>query len=196
MYFWIYNKGKRGLTMRKDLGKKSWVFPMPVLILGTYDENGVANAMNAAWGGMYDFDKITVSLSEHKTTANMRLKKGLTISFATKDTIAASDYVGIVSAKDVPNKVEKAGLHPFKSKFVDAPLFEEYPVTLECKIESFEEGTLVAEIVNVSVDEKVLKGDKIDFEKAGFVAFDPANGKYRIVGEEIADAFKIGFTLK
>ena len=196
MYFWIYNKGKRGLTMRKDLGKKSWVFPMPVLILGTYDENGVANAMNAAWGGMYDFNKITVSLSEHKTTANMRLKKGLTISFATKDTIAASDYVGIVSAKDVPNKVEKAGLHPFKSKFVDAPLFEEYPVTLECKIESFEEGTLVAEIVNVSVDEKVLKGDKIDFEKAGFVAFDPANGKYRIVGEEIADAFKIGFTLK
>jgi flavin reductase (DIM6/NTAB) family NADH-FMN oxidoreductase RutF len=152
--------------------------------------------MNAAWGGMYDFNKITVSLSEHKTTANMRLKKGLTISFATKDTIAASDYVGIVSAKDVPNKVEKAGLHPFKSKFVDAPLFEEYPVTLECKIESFEEGTLVAEIVNVSVDEKVLKGDKIDFEKAGFVAFDPANGKYRIVGEEIADAFKIGFTLK
>ncbi|MEE3401798.1 MAG: flavin reductase [Candidatus Enteromonas sp.] len=182
--------------MRKDLGKKSWVFPMPVLILGTYDENGVANAMNAAWGGMYDFNKITVSLSEHKTTANMRLKKGLTISFATKDTIAASDYVGIVSAKDVPNKVEKAGLHPFKSKFVDAPLFVEYPVTLECKIESFEEGTLVAEIVNVSVDEKVLKGDKIDFEKAGFVAFDPANGKYRIVGEEIADAFKIGFTLK
>ena len=125
---------------------------MPVLILGTYDENGVANAMNAAWGGMYDFNKITVFLSEHKTTANMRLKKGLTISFATKDTIAASDYVGIVSAKDVPNKVEKAGLHPFKSKFVDAPLFEEYPVTLECKIESFEEGTLVAEIVNVSVE--------------------------------------------
>lgn len=182
--------------MRKDLGKKSWVFPMPVLILGTYDENGVPDAMNAAWGGMYDFGKITVSLSEHKTTANFMKKKALTISFATKDTIGASDYVGIVSAKDVPNKVEKAGLHAVKSKHVDAPIFEEFPITLECSVDSFEDGTLVASIVNVSADEAVLDGDKVNFEKAGFVAFDPANGKYRLVGDVVADAFKVGFKLK
>lgn len=182
--------------MRKDFGKKSWLFPMPVLIIGTYDEEGNANAMNAAWGGMYDYDKIFISLSEHKTTANLKIKKALTVSFATKDTIAASDYVGVVSGKEVPNKVEKAGLHAVKSEKVDAPLFAEYPVSLECEVESFEDGTLVANIRNVSVDEAVLTDGKIDFEKAGFVAFDPANGRYVALGEKVADAFKIGFSLK
>ena len=169
---------------------------MPVLILGTYSEDGTPNAMNAAWGGMYDYNKITVSLSDHKTTENFTAKKALTVSFATKSSVAASDYVGIVSGNSVPNKVEKAGLHPFKAPHVDAPLFEEYPVSLECVVESFENGTLVAEIINVSVDEKVLTDGKIDFAKAEFIAFDPANGKYMLVGEKIADAYKIGLSLK
>ena len=182
--------------MRKDFGKKTWMFPMPVLILGTYDKDGVPNAMNAAWGGVYDYNKVTVSLSEHKTTENFMLKKAFTLSFATKKTVEASDYVGIVSGKKVPNKVEKAGLHAFKAPHVDAPLFEEYPLTLECVVESFENGTLIGEIINVSADESILTDGKIDPDKLEAIAFDPVNNKYLLVKGAIADAFKVGLNIK
>lgn len=182
--------------MRVNFGKKTWLFPMPVLILGTYDDNGVPNAMNAAWGGIYDTNKVLVSLSEHKTTDNLARKAAFTISFATKKTVAASDYVGVVSGRTVGNKIEKAGLHAFPSEVVDAPLFEEYPVTLECEVDSFEEGILIGNILNVSVDESVLTDGQIDMDKLEPIAFDPANGKYVLVKGEVADAFKIGLTLK
>ena len=182
--------------MRKDLGAKTWLFPMPVLILGTYDEKGVPNAMNAAWGGVYDTNKVTVSLSKHKTTENFAKTGAFTVAFATKKTVVASDYVGIVSANQVPNKVEKAGLHAVKASKVNAPIFEEYPVTLECTIDSFEDGTLIGSIVNVSVDEAFLKDGKLDLAKCEFIAFDGANGKYVALGDVVADAFKVGASLK
>jgi len=187
--------------MRKDLGKKSWLFPMPVLIIGTYDEKGNPNAMNAAWGSMYDYNQVTVSLGSHVSTDNIRRNKAFTISFATKDTVEASDYVGIVSQKDVPNKLEKAGLTPLKSEKVNAPMFKEYPVTIECQLISMDGdygtgATVVGEIVNVSVDESVLTNGRLDFNKFLPLAFDPANNKYRLVKEEVADAFKVGQKLK
>ena len=187
--------------MRKDLGVKSWLFPMPVLIIGTYDENGVPNAMNAAWGSMYDYNQVTVSLGSHVSTDNIRKSKAFTISFATKETVEASDFVGIVSLAKEPKKLIKAGLTPVKSEKVNAPLFKEYPVTLECKLNSIEgemgEGaTVVGDIVNISVDESVLTDGKLDFNKFHPIAFDPANNKYRLVGEEVADAFKVGLSLK
>lgn len=187
--------------MRKDLGAKTLLYPMPVLIIGTYDQNGEADAMNAAWGGIYDYNQVTVSLAGHVTTDNIRKNKAFTISFATKDTVVASDYVGLVSKARENRKLEKAGLHPFKSNKVNAPLFEEYPLTIECKLISLdgnmgEGGTLVGEIVNVSVDEKILTNDKIDVKKLAPITFDAANNKYIVLGEEIADAFKVGLKLK
>ena len=182
--------------MRKNLGKKTWMVPLPVLILGTYDENGVPNAMNAAWGGIYDYEKIIVSLSEHKTTENLRLKKAFTVAFATKKTVTASDYVGIVSGKKVKDKVAKAGLHAVKAEHVDAPIFEEYPLVLECEVESFEEGILIGKVANVSVDDSILTNGKIDYDKAEFIAFDALNNKYVLVQGEVADAFKIGMSIK
>ena len=181
--------------MRKNLGKKTWMVPLPVLILGTYDENGVPNAMNAAWGGIYDYEKVIVSLSEHKTTDNLRLKKAFTIAFATKKTVVASDYVGVVSGKKVHDKVAKAGLHAVKAEHVDAPIFEEYPLVLECEVESFEEGILIGKIINVSVDEAILTDDKIDYDKAEFIAFDATSNKYMLVKGKVADALKIGMTI-
>ena len=187
--------------MRKDLGSKTFMFPMPVLIIGTYDENGEPDAMNAAWGGIYDYNQITVSLGAHVSTDNIRKNKAFTVSFATRKTVMQSDYVGIVSKAKEPKKIEKAGLHPFKSEKVNAPLFEEYPLTLECKLVSLdgnmgEGGTLIGEIVNVSVDEFILTNDKIDVKKLEPLAFDGANGKYNVIGEEIADTFRVGLKLK
>jgi flavin reductase (DIM6/NTAB) family NADH-FMN oxidoreductase RutF len=114
--------------MRKNFGVKTWIYPQPVLMLGTYNEDGNANLMNAAWGGMYDYDKVAVALAEHKTTENFLRTKAFTLSIATKSTVVESDYFGIVSGKKVPDKVSKAGFHPFKSEFVNAPLFLEYPL--------------------------------------------------------------------
>lgn len=187
--------------MRKDLGQKSFLFPMPVLIIGTYDEHGEADAMNAAWGSIYDYNQITISLGAHVSTDNIRKNKAFTVSFGTRKTVESSDYVGIVSKAKESNKIVKAGLHPFKSSKVNAPLFEEYPLTLECELVSLdgelgEGGTLIGNIVNVSVDESVLTDGKIDVKKLEPLCFDGANGKYHIMGEELADAFKIGFRLK
>ena len=184
--------------MRKDFGSKPWLFPQPVLIIGTYDKNGKANAMNAAWGGTYDFDKVVISLSKHQTTENLKVSKAFTLSFATKKTAVASDYVGIVSQTKERNKLEKAGLTPRKSSKVNAPLFEEYPLTLECEVDKFdeEEGILIGKVINVSVDESIIKDGKIDTTKLEALVFDPINNKYRLVGEVIEDAFKAGFKLK
>ena len=132
--------------MRKDFGVKTWVVPMPVLIIGTYDENGIPDAMNAAWGSVYDYNQVTVSLGGHVTTDNIRKNKAFTISFATRKTMSASDYVGLVSLSKEPKKLEKAGLHAIKSQHVNAPLFEEYPLLLNVSLFLWMEKWVKAEL--------------------------------------------------
>lgn len=93
--------------MRKNFGTKSWFYPLPVLIVGTYDENGLPDVMNAAWGGLYDADKVVLCLSAgHKTTANIKAKEAFTVSFADAAHVTEADYVGMVSANQVPDKLE------------------------------------------------------------------------------------------
>lgn len=181
---------------RVDFGAKPILFPMPVLIIGTYDENGVPNAMNAAWGMVSDFQEVSISLAPHKTTENFAVTGAFTVSFATEDTIVACDYVGIVSANDVPDKFAKAGFHATKSDKVNAPLIDELPVALECKVKSFEDGILVGEIVNVNADESVLTDGKIDPKKLKPIAYDPANNTYVALGDVVGKAFSDGLQMK
>ena len=181
--------------MKKNLGKTVF-FPMPVLIIGTYDQNGVANAMNAAWGGRYDADKVVIALSKHKTTENLEKTGAFTVAFATKKTLVASDYFGIVSGKD-EDKISKAGFHAVKSQTVNAPVFEEYPVTLECKVSSWKDEVLVGEVVNVIVDDAYLDKDgNIDTQKCEFISYDGTNKTYRVLGDVAGFAFKDGNKLK
>lgn len=184
--------------MRKDFGVKQWLMPMPVLIIGTFDKDGKPNAMNAAWGGMYDYDKVVIALSRHKTTENLKASKAFTLAFATKSTVEAADYVGMVSQNKEPNKIEKAGLTFTRSNKVNAPLFDQFPLAIECEVISFneEEGVLIGKIINASVDEKYIKNGKVDTEALEIISFDPINAKYRLVGKEVADAFKVGLKLK
>lgn len=154
--------------MRKNFGTKSWFYPLPVLIVSTYDENGMPDAMNAAWGGLYDADKVVLCLSaNHKTTSNIKAKKAFTVSFADASHVAEADYVGMVSANQVPDKLEKSGLHTTKSEFVDAPIIEEFPLALECKLLKItEDGNIIGQIVNVSADEGILNDSgSLDMEK-------------------------------
>ena len=187
--------------MRKDFGPQTWLFPLPVLILGTYDENNNPNAMNAAWGGMYDYHQIIISLSAHQTTENIRKKKALTVSFATVETVTASDYVGIVSQKMVKDKIANSGLHYEKASHVDAPIFTDYPLTLECEVldiinEGEGGGNVIAKIVNVSADESVLTDGKVDSRKINFISFDPISLEYIKLGEPVTKAFVEGMKLK
>ena len=184
--------------MRKNFGVKSWVYPQPVLIIGTYDENGNADAMNAAWGGQYEDNQIMLCLGEHKTTDNIRLNKAFTVSFATASTVVASDYVGIVSANDEPEKMKKSGFTTVKSEFVDAPIINELQLTLECKLLKFnEDGNVIGEIVNISADESILdENGNVDAGKLSAIVYDPTDHSYRIVGERVGNAFKDGAKLK
>ena len=181
---------------RVDFGAKPLLFPMPVLIIGTYDENGVPNAMNAAWGSITDFREISISLAPHKTTENFVITGAFTVSIATEDMVDACDYVGIVSANDVPDKFAKAGFHATKSEKVNAPLIDELPMALECRVKSYEDDILVGEIVNVTVDESILTNGKIDPKKLKPIAYDPANNTYLALGDIVGKAFADGLKLK
>lgn len=181
---------------RIDFGAKPFLFPMPVLIIGTYDENGTPNAMNAAWGMVTDYDEITISLAKHKTTENLIKTKAFTVSMATEDTVVACDYVGVESATKVANKFEKAGFHAMKSEHVNAPLIEELPMALECEVKSFSDGILIGKIVNVCADESVVTDGKIDPKKIKPIAFDPCNNTYVSMGAVVGKAFSDGNQLK
>ena len=181
---------------RVDFGAKPLMFPMPVLIIGTYDENGVPNAMNAAWGITTDFQEITISLSEHKTTENLMKTGAFTVSMATENTVIACDYVGVESANNNPDKFAKAGFHAVKSTRVNAPLIQELPMALECKVKSFEDDILVGEIVNVCADESVITDGKIDPKKLKPIAYDPCNNTYVSLGDVVGKAFSDGLKLK
>ena len=175
------------------------MYPSPVLIVAAYDENGVPNAMNAAWGGIYDTNKICLCISAgHKTTQNIILKGSFTVSFATVDTVVSCDYVGLESGNKVPNKLEKAKLHTVKSEFVDAPVIEELPMTLECRLKKVnEDGIVSGEIVNVSADESILdENGTIDPGKLQPICYDSVHGTYQKLGGVVAKAFSVGAALK
>lgn len=181
--------------MRKNFGAKTWAYPMPVFIVGSYDKDGNANAMNAAWGGIYDTNQIMVCLADdHKTTDNIKVSGAFTVSFATESTIVPADYVGIVSANDNPEKLKVAGFHPSRSEFVNAPLFDELPMAVECKLLKFnEDGICIGEIVNVSADESILdENGRICSKKLAPICYDSVSHNYLSLGEPVGKAFSDG----
>ena len=177
--------------MKKNLGAAPMIFPQPVLILATYDENGTTNAMNAAWGGIVGNDKIIIELASHKTTDNIMNRKAFTVSIGDKEHMLACDYVGIVSGN-------KAGFTTTKSEFVDAPVINELPVALECELIKVLEGSMYfAKIVNIVADESVLSDEgKITLSKFFPITYDPSEHGYYVLGERVGNAFKDGAKLK
>lgn len=185
--------------MRKNFDPKPWFYPLPVLIVGTYNEDGTADAMNAAWGGLYDADQVVLCLSAgHKTTANIKARKAFTVSFADAAHVIPADYVGIVSANKEPKKLEKAGFHVTASENVDAPLIDELPVALECQfIKLTEDGNIIGKIVNISMDESVLNADGgLDMGKFKPISYEPFHRTYHVMGEKVGSAFQDGNALK
>jgi flavin reductase (DIM6/NTAB) family NADH-FMN oxidoreductase RutF len=185
--------------MRKDFGSKTWLYPMPVLIVAAYDSEGKPNAMTAAWGGIYTDDKVGICISEgHKTTRNILASKAFSVSMATAKEIVACDYIGITSGNKVPDKLERAGFHTVPSKHINAPVIEELPMTMECEFVSYDEESnfLVGRIINISADESILTDERIDIDKLQPISYDPVSNSYRAIGEKAGNAFSDGKQLK
>ena len=186
--------------MRKNFGAKAWAYPEPVFIIGTYDEKGTPDAMNAAWGGISDDTQICICLSpSHKTVANLKASGAFTVSMGDVQNAAACDYVGVESGNDCADKLKKAGWTATKSQFVNAPLIDQLPFALECKVISYDEKSchLFGEIVNVSMDESILDQDgNLDLNKFKPIIYDSIHHGYYEIGKKVGQAFKDGLALK
>lgn len=188
--------------MTKEFKPKAWLLPQPVLIIGTYNEDGTPNAMNAAWSGQWDGTDIMISMGSHATTDNLNRCGEFTVAFATIETLKAADYVGVVSGKKQHDKIERTGWEYEKAKNVNAPVFKCFPMTMECRIKEklYESQTgfyIIAEIVNIICDEKYLAEDgKPDVEKMNLITFDPIHNGYIKLGSRVGNAFHDGLALK
>ncbi len=187
--------------MKHSIKTKSAIFPMPVLMVATYNDDGTVNVMNAAWGTMVDSDVIAVNLSEtHHTTQNIKKRGAFTVSIADAKHVVEADYFGVESGKRVADKLTKAGMTATKSSLVDAPIVNEFPVCMECEFIEFQSDTyglgVIGKIVNVTADEAVLTDGNVDISKLGAIAYDPYTHGYYVIGERVGGAFSDGLQLK
>ena len=183
--------------MRKDIEITEGIFPMPVLMVATYNEDESVDVMNAAWGTMCGRDQVMLKLTEtHKTVQNIKERKAFTVSIADSKHVKEADYFGVVSANDTPDKFEKSGLTATKSEKIDAPIINEFPLCLECEFIKYGECGVVGKVINISVDESIMDEDTIDISKVSAIAFDPYTHGYYKVEERVGEAFKDGLELK
>lgn len=187
--------------MRKKLNITEGIFPMPVLMIATYNEDGGVNVMNAAWGTMQERDHVALNLTEtHKTVKNIKARGAFTVSIADAAHVLEADYLGVVSGNSVTNKFENSGLTANKAEMVDAPVINEFPLCLECEFVEYQNGKygcgVIGKVVNVTADESVMVGDKIDMSLVNAIAFDPYTHGYYKVTERVGNAFKDGLQLK
>ena len=186
----------------KDFKPHAWLLPQPVLIIGTYNADGTPNAMNAAWAGQWDGTQIMISMGAHATTDNLARCPEFTVAFATADTLVSSDFVGILSAQKCNDKFERTGWKAEKAEDVKAPVFDVFPMTLECRINEklYESETgcyIIADIVKILCKEDFLAEDgKPDVEKMKLITFDPIHNTYISLGETVGRAFHDGSALK
>lgn len=187
--------------MRKNIKTTEGIFPMPVLMIATYNEDGSVDVMNAAWGTMLSRNQVILNLTEsHKTVKNIKERKAFTVSIADSNHVVEADYFGVASGNNTPNKFENSGLTAIKSENVDAPIISEFPICLECEFIEYQNDEygagVIGKVVNVTADEKVMKGENVDIELVNAIAFDPYTHGYYKVTERVGEAFKDGLKLK
>lgn len=183
--------------MRKSIKTTDAIFPMPVLMIATYNEDGSVNVMNAAWGTMLERDQVVLNLTEtHKTVKNIKSRGAFTVSIADSKHVIEADYFGVVSGNNTSDKFEKSGMTATKSEVVDAPIINEFPICMECEFIEYGTCGVIGRVVNTSVDESVMNGDDVDIEKVSAIAFDPYTYGYYKVTERVGNAFKDGLQLK
>ncbi|MEE0771661.1 MAG: flavin reductase [Anaerovoracaceae bacterium] len=187
--------------MRKKVNITEGIFPMPVLMVAAYNEDGSVNVMNAAWGTMQARNIVALKLTEsHKTVKNIKQRGAFTVSIADAAHVVEADYFGVESGNSVADKFERSGLTAGKAEMVDAPVINEFPICLECEFIEYQDGEygcgVIGKVVNITADEKVMSGDKVDISLVNAIAFDPYTHGYYKVSERVGEAFKDGLKLK
>lgn len=187
--------------MKKNIKTTTAIFPMPVLMIATYNDDGSVDVMNAAWGMMLERDYVVLNLTEtHRTVQNIKKRRAFTVSIADAKHIKEADYFGVVSANNTKNKFEKSGLTATKSNKIDAPIVNEFPICMECEFVEYQNDEygcgVVGKVVNVSAEESVMTNDQVDIAKLGAIAYDSFTNGYYKVTERVGNAFKDGLKLK
>lgn len=187
--------------MRKKLNLTEGIFPMPVLMVATYNEDGSVNVMNAAWGTMQERGTVALNLTKtHKTVQNIQARGAFTVSIADADHVVQADYFGVVSGNQVSNKLENAGLTATEAEMVDAPVINEFPLCLECEFIEYQDNQygcgVIGKVVNITADESVMVDGKIEMSRVNAIAFDPYTHGYYRVTERVGEAFRDGLQLK
>ena len=187
--------------MRTKLNITEGIFPMPVLMIATYNEDGTVNVMNAAWGTMQERNVVALNLTEsHKTVINIKKRGAFTVSIADAAHVVEADYFGVESGNKVADKFARSGLTASKAATVDAPVINEFPLCLECEFVEYQDNEygcgVIGKVVNVTADESVMVNGKVDMSLVNAIAFDPYTHGYYRVAERVGDAFKDGMKLK
>ena len=187
--------------MKKNLGVIPGVYPMPVLMVASYNEDGSVNVMNAAWGTMQARDTVALNLTEsHKTVKNIKARGAFTVSIADAAHVVEADYFGVESGNKNPDKFARSGLTASKAETVDAPVINEFPLCLECQFIEYQDNEygcgVIGKVVNVTADESVFVDGRLDMSLVNAIAFDPYTHGYYKVSERVGEAFKDGLKLK
>jgi flavin reductase (DIM6/NTAB) family NADH-FMN oxidoreductase RutF len=200
-YIIYYFVKKEYHTMKKQIKTTEAIFPMPVLLISTFNEDGTVDVMNAAWGTMLERDQVALNLTEtHKTVQNIKVRKGFVVHIADAKHIVEADYFGIVSGNKEPDKFAKSGMTFTKSDLVDAPVINEFPIALECEFIEYQNDAtgigVIGKVLRTSVEEGLLKDGKVDIDSLEAIAFDPYTHGYYKVGGRVGEAFKDGLKIK
>jgi flavin reductase (DIM6/NTAB) family NADH-FMN oxidoreductase RutF len=200
-YIIYYFVKKEYHTMKKQIKTTEAIFPMPVLLISTFNEDGTVDVMNAAWGTMLERDQVALNLTEtHKTVQNIKVRKGFVVHIADAKHIVEADYFGIVSGNKEPDKFAKSGMTFTKSDLVDAPVINEFPIALECEFIEYQNDAtgigVIGKVLRTSVEEDLLKDGKVDIDSLEAIAFDPYTHGYYKVGGRVGEAFKDGLKIK
>lgn len=187
--------------MRTKVNNTQGIFPMPVLMVATYNEDGSVDVMNAAWGTMQEHDHVVLNLSEgHKTVKNIKARGAFTVSIADAAHVVEADYFGVESGNKVPDKFARSGMTASRAEAVDAPVINEFPICLECEFVEYQSGEygcgVIGKVVNVTADESVMANGNVDISLVNAIAFDPYTRGYYKVTERVGEAFKDGLQLK
>ena len=187
--------------MRTKLNVTEGIYPMPVLMVATYNEEGSVNVMNAAWGTMQERGTVALNLTEsHKTVQNIKARGAFTVSIADAAHVTEADYFGVESGNKVPDKFARSGLTASRAETVDAPVINELPLCLECEFIEYQSNEygcgVIGRVVNVTADERVMVNGKPDMSLVNAIAFDPYTHGYYKVACRVGDAFKDGLKLK
>lgn len=187
--------------MKQQIKTTEAIFPMPVLLISTFNEDGSVDVMNAAWGTMLERDMVALNLTQtHRTVQNIMARKGFVIHIADAKHVVEADWFGVVSGNKEPKKFEKTGMTFEKSALVDAPIINELPVAIECAFVEYQSDAtglgVIGKVVRTSVEEAKLKDGRIDINALEAIAFDPYTHGYYKVGGRVGEAFKDGLKLK